>query len=485
MPLTTGKMPAGRAAHSLITVFKAHDKFVTAALFRRGDDFFIACTLSAHADVVHHREVKEIVVLRHIGNTLRTLRQRKRTDVHAAEVDFSVPHVPERGDKPRNGGFSTAGGTDESVDSPRFDAQADAVQYLLVMVGKPYMFQLDGVIGGQFFGFFRAMHILARQHLRHLTDDDTHLCDIVGIGKGGDERLHNAEGKHDDGKECLRRERAMHIKQTAHRKNAEQRRGEYRHACDLTEQTAAHPIYKAVRALFGGGNELRIACFRLPESFYDLNAADVFHGGVVERFCRGDGALKLLIVAAEHGHKAENAERQDDKHGKSHAPVLDEQYHKNRQRADDVGGHFRQQMGERRFDGIDALDDDVFVRAGGTIQHRTQRQRGQLVEQPCAGVGKHTKCGMVGKRSGDAVQHIAQYPEARHPRTEHKTAGQLRRAVHQRGDYFDDDKIRYKRAGDAEQRRENTQGIFAPPALCQLHQPRGGGTLLFRGFVHG
>ena len=101
----------------------------------------------------------------------------------------------------------------------------------------------------------------------------------------------------------------MHIEQTPHRQNAEQRRGEYRHACDLTEQTAAHPIYKAVRALFGSGNELRIACFRLPESFDDLNAADVFHGGVVERFCRGDGALKFLIVAAEHGHKAENAER--------------------------------------------------------------------------------------------------------------------------------------------------------------------------------
>ena len=44
----------------------------------------------------------------------------------------------------------------------------------------------------------------------------------------------------------------------------------------------------------------------------DLNAADVLHSRVIEGFRGGHGALKFLIVPAEHGHEAEDSQRHDE-----------------------------------------------------------------------------------------------------------------------------------------------------------------------------
>ena len=117
--------------------------------------------------------------------------------------------------------------------------------------------------------------------------------------------------------------------------------------------------------------------------------------------------MKFLVVPAEHRCEAENAQRNDDQHGKPHAPVLEEQQYQHRQRAHNVGRHLRQQVGKSRLDGIDTLNDDILVRAGGSVQHRAKGQRRQLVEKPYAGVGKHMERRMVGKRGGRAVEYIA------------------------------------------------------------------------------
>ena len=176
-----------------------------AAAFLRGvNDLRIGRTLSAHADIVHDRKVKKVVVLGYIGDALRALRQRQRANVHAAQLDRAVLHVPKGGDKPGDGGLSAAGGAHKSIDCPRGNVQIDSVQYLLVVIGKADILQLDGVIGRQLFRAFRALHILAGQHLRHLVHDGLDLGDVIGVGKGGDQRLHNAEGQDDDRQERLR-----------------------------------------------------------------------------------------------------------------------------------------------------------------------------------------------------------------------------------------------------------------------------------------
>src|SRR5699024_11840034 len=61
---------------------------------------------------------------------------------------------------------------------------------------------------------------------------------------------------------------------------------------------------------------------------------------------------------------------------------------------------------------------------------------------------------------------------------------QLRRAVYQCGDEPNDDEIRNKRAGDAQQRRKDAQSVLAVPPFCQLCQPRGG-RALWLNFLHG
>ena len=349
--------------------------------------------------------------------------------------------------------------------------QADTVEHFLVVIGEADVFQLDEVVRRQLFCAFRALHILAGQHLCHLADDGVDLRNVVGVGEGGDQRLHNAEGEDDDRQKCFRRQCAVHIEKAAHRQNAEKRGGKYRHARRLSEEAAAHPVDEAVRAFLCGGNKFCVAGLGLAEGLDDLNAADVFHSRVVQHLCRGDRALELLVIAAEHGRKAENTQRNDDQHGKTHAPVLGKEQHQHRQRAHNVGGHLRQQVGKGGFDGIDPLDDDVLIRAGGTIQHRTQRQRRQLIQQPCAGIGQHMEGGVMGEGRGHAVQHIAQHPAARHPRAERQTLRQFRRASDQCGDEPDDDEIRRKGAGDTQQRRKYTQSVFAVPTFCQLQQP--------------
>ena len=142
-------------------------------------------------------------------------------------------------------------------------------------------------------------------------------------------------------------------------------------------------------------------------------------------------------------------------------------------------------MRKGSLNGVHALHDNVLIGAGGTVQHRAKRQRRQLVQQPCAGIGKYMEGSMVRKRGGRAVQHIAQHPAARHPRAERQAAGKLRRAVYQCGNDPNDDEIRNKRAGDAQQRRKNAQGVFAVAPFRQLQQPRGGRAISRRGFVHG
>ena len=100
--------------------------------------------------------------------------------------------------------------------------QADSVQHLLVMIGKADVFQFDGVIRRQRFRLFRTLHLLAGKHLCHFTDNNFDLCNVIGVGKSSDQRLHNAERKHNDRQKGFCRQCSMHIEQAAHRQNPQQ-----------------------------------------------------------------------------------------------------------------------------------------------------------------------------------------------------------------------------------------------------------------------
>ena len=61
LPLTAGQVTAGCTAYGLIAVLQPHYELVAAAFLRGVNDLRIGRTLSAHADIVHDRKVKEIV----------------------------------------------------------------------------------------------------------------------------------------------------------------------------------------------------------------------------------------------------------------------------------------------------------------------------------------------------------------------------------------------------------------------------------------
>ena len=63
LPLAAGQVSAGCAAHRLIAVLQPHDELMAAAFLRGVDDLRIGRALSAHADIVHDRKVKKVVVL--------------------------------------------------------------------------------------------------------------------------------------------------------------------------------------------------------------------------------------------------------------------------------------------------------------------------------------------------------------------------------------------------------------------------------------
>ena len=166
---------------------------MTAAFFCRIYDFFIGRTFSAHTDIIHYRQIEQVVILRNTCNAFCAFGKRQGTDIHAAKFDYTVIYIPERCDKTGDSGFSASRRADKSVDRTLFYMQINAVKHLFIVIGKADVFQLDRVIARQLYGFLRSLHILAGKHLGYFTDNGAYLRYIIGIGESGHKRLHYAE----------------------------------------------------------------------------------------------------------------------------------------------------------------------------------------------------------------------------------------------------------------------------------------------------
>ena len=97
-------------------------------------------------------------------------------------------------------------------------------------IGKADVLQLDGVVLWPGGGSSGAVQILLLQNVRHLADDGTQLGQIVRIGIGGDQGLHDAEGEHNHRNQLVRRQAAIHRQQTADGQDAHQCGGKNGHA---------------------------------------------------------------------------------------------------------------------------------------------------------------------------------------------------------------------------------------------------------------
>ena len=194
--------------------------------------------------------------------------------------------------------------------------------------------------------------------------------------------------------------------------------------------------------------------------------------------------MEFGLIAVEHGHKAQNPQRQHDQHGQPHTPVHSKQQHQHGNGSHDVGGHFRHDMGQGGFNRVHPLYDDILIGAGGLFQHRPQGQGGQLIQQPHPDVRQHMKGSVVGQGGGDGVQHVAQHPPCPHDQTAVQAPGLLRRAVQQGVDQLNHNQVWRQRAGHPRQGSQYAEQVLPSAGGRQLHQPGDRRTLLSGFLVH-
>ena len=63
LPLSSRQVSARSSANGLVSMFKAHNKIVTATLLCGGYDLLIACPSVTHADVIHDRKIEQVIIL--------------------------------------------------------------------------------------------------------------------------------------------------------------------------------------------------------------------------------------------------------------------------------------------------------------------------------------------------------------------------------------------------------------------------------------
>ena len=140
-----GKVAATPAADGVVALIQLADEIIAPGSPGYRLDFRIGGVQAAHADVVPHRAVKEVVVLRYIGNLAVELLQRDLPQIHTAQGDRAARHIPETGDELGDGALAGAGRAHQSGDRPRPDVQTYIVEHftVLLLVGKGHMIQSD------------------------------------------------------------------------------------------------------------------------------------------------------------------------------------------------------------------------------------------------------------------------------------------------------------------------------------------------------
>lgn len=113
-----GKMAAAPAADGVVALSQLADEIIAPGSLGYRLDFRIGGVQAAHADVVPHRAVKEVVVLRYIGNLAVELLQRDLPQIHTAQGDRATRHIPETSDELSDGALPEPEGPTRAVTVP-------------------------------------------------------------------------------------------------------------------------------------------------------------------------------------------------------------------------------------------------------------------------------------------------------------------------------------------------------------------------------
>ena len=128
---------------------QAHDKIMAAGFFCRLDDLFHGSVLLAETDIVGDGILKEIHILKDKAEVSHEAVHAVLPHIGAAQTHLTAVHVPESGYQMAKCGLSASAGTHNGCGGPFRDMQGDAVDDFSFIVGKIYIFHIDGIIGGE------------------------------------------------------------------------------------------------------------------------------------------------------------------------------------------------------------------------------------------------------------------------------------------------------------------------------------------------
>ena len=109
LAFTAGKMGTGAADNGIIPLIQLADKSVTATLFCCLIHLRICGVRPAHADIFPDAAVKQVIILRYIGNLGGNFRQRYLLQFMAAQGNTAGRNIPIPSDQLRHGRFAGTG----------------------------------------------------------------------------------------------------------------------------------------------------------------------------------------------------------------------------------------------------------------------------------------------------------------------------------------------------------------------------------------
>ena len=194
-------MGTGAADNRIIAIIQLADKGVAAALFGCLLHLCVRGTGSSHADILPDTAVKQVVVLRYIGNLVCNFRQRHILQLMAAEGNAAGCNIPIPGNQLRHRRFAGAGRPYKGGHGSGVDGEIHIMQNLCCpVIGKRHrpkrnagIFQLDRrFFMVQFFGVQKLA-------------DFFHICpqygQIVRKGKGRNNRPDQPQRENHNGQE--------------------------------------------------------------------------------------------------------------------------------------------------------------------------------------------------------------------------------------------------------------------------------------------
>ena len=208
------------------------------------------------------------------------------------------------------------------------------------------------------------------------------------------------------------------------------------------------------------------------ERFDDLNAAYVLHRGGAHVLASLNHRPILFRVLFHLGHVTKHPDGDGDKRHQCHAPVQDKEVDHNGDRDQQIGGHFRNDVGQRDLHLLHTLHHGCFQAARWRIGQIAHGNAGQLIRHSPPQFRQHMESGFMGASGGDAVKNRLEQIGNQG----NCSPGQINRKVlftrNKQIDHPCHSEVWHHSAGHAENSKDNRSKKPRPVWLDKCHQTK-------------